>query len=77
MKFTFQSTCDETGAIVIHEFETSQWYSALDNFVKFLRGSGYQLKDNSVGINEAAGHLFLEDFCFSNITTFDSSEGVQ
>lgn len=74
MKFTFQSTCDETGAIVIHEFESSQWYSALDNFVKFLRGSGYQLKDNSVGINEAAGHLFLNEFMISNITMFDSSE---
>lgn len=71
MKFTFQSTCDETGAIVIHEFESSQWYSALDQFVKFLRGSGYQLKDNSVGINEAAGHLFLEEFCFNNITAFE------
>ena len=77
MKFKFQSTCDETGVIVIHEFESSQWYSALDNFVKFLRGSGYQLKDNSVGINEAAGHWFIEEFCFSNITTFDSSEDVQ
>ena len=71
MKFTFQSTCDETGTIVIHEFESSQWYSALDNFVKFLRGSGYQLKDNSVGINEAAGHMFLNEFMFSNITMFD------
>ena len=74
MKFTFQSICDETGAIVIHEFEAQTWYQALDNFVKFLRGSGYQLQDNSVGINEAAGHLFLEEFCFSNITMFDSSE---
>lgn len=71
MKFKFQSTCDETGAVVIHEFESSQWYSALDNFVKFLRGSGYQLKDNSVGINEAAGHMFLNEFMISNITMFD------
>lgn len=71
MKFKFQSTCDETGAIVIHEFESSQWYSALDNFVKFLRGSGYQLKDSSVGINEAAGHMFLNEFMISNITMFD------
>lgn len=77
MKFKFQSTCDGTGDIVTHEFESSQWYSALDNFVKFLRGSGYQLKDNSVGINEAAGHLLLEDMHFLNITTFDSSEDVQ
>ena len=71
MKFKFQSTCDETGAIVLHEFESSQWYSALDNFVKFLRGSGYQIKDNSVGINEAAGHMFLNEFMISNITMFD------
>ena len=71
MKFTFQSTCDETGAIVIHEFEAQTWYQALDNFVKFLRGSGYQLKDNSVGINEAAGHMFLNEFMISNITMFD------
>lgn len=76
MKFKFQSTCDETGDIVTHEFESSQWYSALDQFVKFLRGSGYQLKDNSVAINEAAGHLFPDHLCFSNITVFDSSEGV-
>lgn len=73
MKFTFQST-DENEAITIHEFTAGTWYHALDNFVKFLRGSGYQLKDNSVGINEAAGHLFLDEFLFSNITTFDSSE---
>ena len=71
MKFKFQSTCDETGDIVIHEFESSQWYSALNNFVKFLRGSGYQLKDNSVGINEGAGHMFIEEFLFSNITAFE------
>lgn len=75
MKFTFQST-DEKEAIVIHEFTAGTWYEATDHFVKFLRGSGYQLKDNSIGINEAAGHLFLEEFLFSNITTFDSSEGV-
>lgn len=74
MKFTFQST-DEDGSITIHEFEGTTWYPALDHFVKFLRSAGYQLKENSVGINEAAGHLFLDEFLFSNITTFDSSEG--
>lgn len=70
MKFTLQST-DEGGSITIHEFEGTTWYHALDHFVKFLRGAGYQLKDNSVGINEAAGHLFLDDFLLSNITTFE------
>lgn len=70
MKFTLQST-DENDGIIIHEFEGDTWHHALDHFVKFLRGSGYKLKDNSVGINEAAGHLFLDEFLFSNITTFE------
>ena len=75
MKFTFQST-DEEGTVTLHEFESDTWYPALDQFVKFLRGCGYQLKDNSVGINASAGHMFLDEFMFSNITMFDSSEGV-
>jgi hypothetical protein len=70
MKFTFQTT-NEDGVVITHEFAAETWYEALDHFVKFLRGAGYQLKDNSVGINEAAGHLFLKGFCFSNITTFE------
>ena len=71
MKFEFQST-NEDGDIVSHQFEASQWYSALDQFVKFLRGSGYALQNHSVGINEAAGHIVLQEYEeFGNITFFE------
>lgn len=71
MKFEFQST-SEDGDVVSHQFEAFTWYSALDHFVKFLRGSGYHLENHSVGINTEAGHVFLEGYDdFSNITFFE------
>ena len=75
MKFKFQSTDDESGTTITHEFEAFTWYSALDHFVKFLRGSGYGLQNHSVGINEAAGHLFLDNYDdYGNITFFDQEK---
>ena len=74
MKFEFQST-NEYGDVVIHQFEAFTWYSALDHFVKFLRGSGYGLQNHSVGINEAAGHLFLDNYDdYGNITFFEQEK---
>ena len=74
MKFEFQST-NEYGDVVSHQFEAFTWYSALDNFVKFLRGSGYDLQSHSVGINEAAGHLFLDNYDdYGNITFFEQEK---
>lgn len=73
MKFKLQSV-DVDGVTVTHEFESGEWYSSLDGFVKFLRGSGFQLKDHSVGINLNAGHLFLEDYVLHNITYFEQTE---
>jgi len=77
MKFTLQSEDKEDGTIVTHEFESDVWYSALDQFVKFLRGSGYTVGDNSVGINlgGTVKHMFVEDIPHYNITYFDSTEG--
>ena len=69
MKFKLQATHDD-GTVVTHEFEEDVWYTALDNFVKFLRGNGYFLKNDSVGINLDAGHLFIEDAPYDNITFF-------
>lgn len=74
MKFEFQST-NEDGDVVSHRFEAFTWYSALDNFVKFLRGSGYSLQNHSVGVNEAAGHIILQSYDeFSNITSFEQEK---
>jgi hypothetical protein len=73
MKFKLQCTDDE-GTVVTQEFGAGTWYESLDSFVKFLRGSGFQLKDNSVGINLSAGHMFLDDYMLNNITYFEQSE---
>lgn len=74
MKFKLQATHDD-GTVVTHEFEEGVWYAALDSFVKFLRGCGYHLEDNSVGINLKAGHYFYsEDEPYYNITFFEQEE---
>jgi len=74
MKFKLQCTDDFDKTTVTHEFDSETWYSALDSFVKFLRGSGYLLKNDSVGINLSTGHRFDEDYPYINITYFDSTE---
>lgn len=71
MKFKFESTDPESGAVTLHEFKAGTWYEALDQFVKFLRGCGYGLTNKSVGINEAVGHYCIEDSFLMNIVTFD------
>ena len=68
MKFKLQAFDD--GTVVTHEFEPEVWYQILDNFVKFLRGCGYNLKSNSIGINKNLDHLGVEDYELGNITTF-------
>ena len=62
---------DPDEATVDYSFEPKTWYHALDHYVKFLRACGYDLKNNSVGINESVGHIFLEDDMLANITTFE------
>ena len=74
MKFKLQATQDD-GTVIVHEFESLTWYSALDNFVKFLRGNGYFVSDKSVGINLKAGHCFYnEDEPYYNITFFEQEK---
>ena len=75
MKFVFESESEDSGAKVSHVFEAFTWYEALNQFVKFLRGSGYNLQNHSVGINTEAGHIFLEGYNdFSNITFFEQEK---
>ena len=74
MKFKFQSSDEESGTTTTHEFEALRWDEALDQFVKFLRGSGYTLSDSSVGVN-AAQHSFAgADYSLTNITSFYHEE---
>ena len=69
MKFKLQATHDD-GTVITHEFEEDVWYAALDGFVKFLRGCGYRLENNSVGINEGLNHWNIDSHNLGNITTF-------
>lgn len=59
MKFIFQSI-GEDDSKVTHEFEAETWGLALNEFVKFLMGSGFSLENNSIGINTNI-HLGLTD----------------
>lgn len=74
MKFKFQSTDDESGTVVIHEFVALRWDEALDQFVKFLRGSGYYIDNASVGVNEAHHCFAGDDWRLTNITSFNSEK---
>ena len=58
MLFKFESV-DMDGCVLTQEFEADIWMEALDYFVKFLRGSGYNIENNSVGINTDL-HMFYE-----------------
>ena len=69
MKFKLQAI-DDDGTALTHEFTSEVWYQALDSFVKFLRGCGYHLEDNSVGINEGLNHWNIDSHNLGNITTF-------
>lgn len=71
--FKFERTCEETGCRVVQEFEAVTWTEALDHFVKFLRGSGYSLEDNSTGVNTDL-HMFPEDSFLMNITGFSPKD---
>ena len=75
MKFTFTSEDDDNGSIVYHNFEALRWDQALDQFVKFLRGSGYFLSDDSVGINVDRHAFAGDDWSLCNITDF-SKESI-
>lgn len=69
---TFTFTCeDDDGEITFKEFSAETWYDATNQYVKFLRGCGYMLNDNSLGINTKAGHVIFDQFEYPNITMFE------
>jgi len=50
-KMTFTHT-DLDGVVTTKEFSPETWVNSLDEFVKFLRGCGYQLGYDSVCVNK-------------------------
>ncbi len=68
-RFTFTYHDEENNTETERSFEVATWYEVLDQFAIFLRGCGYSLRDNSLGINVAAGHLMVP--YLGNVTTFE------
>lgn len=59
---------DSFGKEVSMRFEAETWTEALSQFVKFLRGAGFILDDNSVGVNS---NKHITDLSYTpSITTF-------
>lgn len=73
MKFKLESTDTEENCKNTSLFTAGTWAEALDYFVKFLRGSGYDLEDDSIGVNTYQHPLVSLDG-LSNITEFSSIE---
>ena len=70
MKFKFEAT-EEDNSKVTHEFEALRWDEALNQFVKFLRGSGYCIHDDSIGVNSNRIVSMHDDWELNNITFFE------
>ncbi len=68
MQFTF---VDCEGVVSIRNFKSETWVHALDEFVAFLKGCGYFLEDNSIGVNKDRHPLIDYHECY-RITTFNS-----
>lgn len=67
MLFKFESK-NVDGCTATYQFETDTWIEALDYFVKFMKGSGYSIYNNSVGVNTEKH--FVDNTDLVNITTF-------
>jgi hypothetical protein len=68
----FFSAVDPDGSHTRTSFEAESWLTVLDNFVLFLRGKGFYVSDDSIGVN-AAHHCVDENECY-RFTTFNNEE---
>jgi hypothetical protein len=71
MNYTFTSI-DMDGVKSTREFEADCWFDALDEFVNFLKGSGYSIPTGTVGLNVCT--TFFEPDLDSNLTIFEGDE---
>jgi hypothetical protein len=67
MQLTFLD-CD--GVASTRTFSVDTWIHALDEFVAFLKGCGYYLQEDSVGIN-VNNHPCVSYHDVHRITTFE------
>lgn len=75
MVFEFKHT-DSDGGVNVLKFNAETWTEALEKFVQFLRGSGYFLEYDSIGINaERHPHAYSDLLqCFYPGDSRDASQ---
>ena len=67
MTFTY---VDHEGVVTTKEFTPSTWVSNLNEFVNFLRGCGYLVSNESIGVNTTK-HPYIDYDSVYNLATFD------
>ena len=68
--FTFHHT-DVDGSMCEVAFFADTWIEALSRFVQFLRGSGFTLDSDSIGVN-ADKHCMVYDIGGNDFTIFSN-----
>ncbi len=69
--YSFTSVSPD-GVVSSTSFSAENWLEVLDNFVLFLRGKGFYVSDDSIGVN-LAKHYPPED-TYYNFTTFNNED---
>jgi len=49
-KFTFKRETEE-GVVTTKEIDADVWFDLIPEFINFLKGCGFGLEDNSIGVN--------------------------
>lgn len=66
------SYTDANGTVSTKQFSMETWTEGLDEFVRFLKGCGFYLDHDSVGVNTTK-HIFIQED-YPTLTSFDPSK---
>lgn len=66
------SYTDADGTVTTKQFSMETWTEGLDHFVRFLKGCGFYLDHDSVGVNTNK-HIFIQED-YPTLTSFDPSK---
>lgn len=61
---------DCEGNVTTKEFSPETWVNALSEFVKFLKGCGYWLSNDSIGVNKTR-HPYITEEDVYDLAKFD------
>lgn len=66
------SYTDADGTVNTKQLSMETWVEGLDHFVRFLKGCGFYLDYDSVGVNTNK-HIFIQED-YPTLTSFDPSK---